>query len=365
MREPGQYQRSNLLNRLGTGVAMAQISSRNMLSGLMAGLFGGALVLLACAGTTADASVITQDALYERRDGAVDTALVPAPVEYAVLLPDGHDESEEPYALLIVLHGGGGSRDNLTQILPALSEATRNGTIPPMVAVMPSVTPRSFYMDFRDGSERWETFLMTEFLTHVRQTYNVAPTREATFITGASMGGMGAARMAFRYPDTFAAVAMLFPGIEPVLSWNEVQPRHRFWRSDALIESIYGSPVDADYWAANNPANIVIENAERLRRNDMGIYLEAGDEDVFLLHEGTEFLHRVLFDHGIRHEYRFLQWEDHGSNYTLRMLMIFDYFGRWMEQPEMDRRMRLMRSRILPLRENVGIPSDRFVPPPD
>jgi S-formylglutathione hydrolase len=333
------------------------------------GLLASCLLALALAGLSfasfgAGAWAQLEEGAYERRNGSIPSQLVPGPVEYAVLLPPGYDEAHGPYPLLIVLHGGGGSRENLMQIAPALNEATQRGIIPAMVAVMPSVTPRSFYMDFRDGSELWETFLMSEFIAHVQSAYAVSASREHTFITGASMGGMGAARLAFRYPDQFAAVAMLFPGIEPVLAWEEVEDRHRFWRSDDLLESIYGSPVDPDYWAANNPANIVIANAERLRRNDMGIYIEAGDEDVFLLHEGTEFLHRVLFDHGVRHEYRFLQWEDHGSNYTRRMLMIFDYFGRWIEQPEMDARMRFLRSRIIPLREDAGIAPDRYVPPP-
>ena len=40
-------------------------------------------------------------------DGEIDTDLVPGPVEFKVLLPDGYDSTKEPFPLLIYLHGGG------------------------------------------------------------------------------------------------------------------------------------------------------------------------------------------------------------------------------------------------------------------
>jgi glycine/D-amino acid oxidase-like deaminating enzyme len=41
------------------------------------------------------------------------------------------------------------------------------------------------------------------------------------------------------------------------------------------------------------------------------IYIEVGDADMFHLDEGNEFLHRVLWDHGIAHEYRLVHGADH------------------------------------------------------
>lgn len=301
---------------------------------------------------------------FERRDLALDTTLVPGPVEYAVLVPEGYEQAGEPYALFLNLHGGSLSRDEIDKTLPAMKEAIEKGYIPPMVVAMPTVTARGFYMDFRDGSEKWETFLLTEFIPHLRRTLKVRQDRGGLFVAGGSMGGMGSARLAFREPEMFAAMGALFPGTEPILAFKDMQPRNRFWRSDELLERAYGSPVDEAYWAKNNPATMVVDNAERLRASGLGIYLEAGDEDVFLLHEATEFLHRVLFDHGIRHEYRLLQWEDHGTNYTDRHVAILRYFGNIMNPPPVKPGMAAARARILPMREAVGIPSDRFVPSP-
>jgi S-formylglutathione hydrolase len=125
------------------------------------------------------------------------------------------------------------------------------------------------------------------------------------------MGGMGALRMAFKFPERFAAVAAMEPGIEPALAFDDIELRDRFWRDDALFEQIYGSPVDRAYWAENNPATIVTDDPERLRDSGLAIALECGDRDSFGLHRGTEFLHRVLFDHGISHDYHLVRGADH------------------------------------------------------
>ncbi len=240
----------------------------------------------------------------------MDAELVPAPVEYAVLVPEDTAENER-LPLVLSLHGGGGSRDALERQRPIWEALWERGRVPPMVVAMPSVTERSFYMDFADGSEKWESFILGPFIAHLRDSLPVSHERRRTFVMGISMGGMGGLRMAFKHPGAFAAVAALEPGIEPVLAWEDVRPKHRFWRDDALFERAFGSPVDPEYWAANNPATIANRRAARLRDAGLAIYLEAGDEDEFWLYEGAEFLHRVLWEARIRHEYHLVRGAGH------------------------------------------------------
>ena len=68
--------------------------------------------------------------------------------------------------------------------------------------------------------------------------------REGTFITGFSMGGMGSLRMAVKYPEVFQAVASQEPAIEPVLAYDDIKLRDKFYRPDTLIKQIYGDPID-------------------------------------------------------------------------------------------------------------------------
>lgn len=252
----------------------------------------------------------TQAAAGEVILGSLESDLVPGPVEYAVLLPPGYREMKD-LPLVLNLHGGGGSRDNLVRQRKLWEGLWQAGDLPPLAMVTPSVTARGFYMNFRDGSERWEDFVTGPFIAHLRDSLPVSTDPKRTFLMGASMGGMGSLRMAFRYPEKFGAVAALEPGIEPVLRWADVQPKHRFWRADDLLEQAYGKPIDADYWAANNPASMVMADAQRIRTSGLQIYVEAGDEDQFWLYEGAEFLHRVLWDMRIRHEYHLVRGADH------------------------------------------------------
>ena len=77
------------------------------------------------------------------------------------------------------------------------------------------------------------------------------------------------------------------------------------------MESIFGKPLDEAYWEANNPANMAVANTARLRDSGLGIYFDAGDEDMFHLQEAAEFLHRILFDRQIPHEYHLVRGADH------------------------------------------------------
>lgn len=254
--------------------------------------------------------------------------LIPKSMEYAVLFPEGYEETKESFPLLYFLHGGGGNGPRmLSQTQQLFEQVWNDGRLPKLVVVAPSVT-RSLYMNFRDGSQKWEQLLVGPFLNHIRENYRVQQDRKGLSVCGVSMGGMGALRLGFKYPELFVGLAALEPGIEPALAFRDIQFEDRFWRSDELFETVFGKPVDEEYWALNNPANIAVRDAERIRTSKLGIYLECGDEDSFGLHRGTEFLHRILTDNGIPHEYHLVQGADHiGQTLGPRIQEALEFLG--------------------------------------
>jgi len=264
----------------------------------------------------------------------VQSDLVPSPIEYAVLLPDDYNNGQNKFPLMFFLHGGGGDRGFLAKLKPVFEEAWQSGLLPPVVVVTPSVAKRCFYMDFKDGSQKWATFIKTDLLAHIRANYNVHHSREKTILSGISMGGMGSLRLLFKNPDIFSAAVALEPGIEPALRWKDVKMRNKWWRDDQLLSTAYGQPIDNEYWEANNPASIAQNNAEKLRNANIHIYIECGDRDVFYLHEGTEYLHRILYDHKILHEYPLVRGADHlGQTLRNRFLDAFAFIHRLMNPP--------------------------------
>jgi S-formylglutathione hydrolase len=257
---------------------------------------------------------------------------VPGELGIAIYHPPGYDaQRAEPYPLLLLLHGGNGSERDLLYFTQVFDDEIRAGRLPPVVIAMPSAR-RSLYMDFRDGSQSWERFILEDVLPFVRRSAAVAQTRNGTFLSGISMGGLGALRIAFKHPHLFAAVAALEPAIEPKLAWTGVGPETRFWRPETVLYPIFGEPVDAQFWEANNPATIAHRDPGRLR--DLGIYLEVGDQDTLYLYEGAEFFHRVLFDARLAHEYRLVHGADHvGRSLGERMGNALGFIGRQISPP--------------------------------
>jgi S-formylglutathione hydrolase len=305
-------------------------------------------VLIVCALLTAGTA-----SAFETILAKVSSPFVPSPVEYALIGPDGFTQMQN-LPLVLNLHGGGGNRDGLLRQANQWQALWAGGTIPPAIVVMPSVTARGFYMNFKDGSERWEDFIMGPFLEHLRKTYPVTSQPKQTFITGISMGGMGALRIAFKHPEAFGAVAALEPGIEPIFAFDDMLPKHRFWRSDALFETAYGKPVDAAYWAVNNPATIARDQAKQIRESGLQIYLEAGDEDQFWLYEGAEFLHRTLWDARIKHEYHLVRGADHvGPSMNERLDEAIRFLFRYHSPWQATRRMKAVNRMLDPQKKRI------------
>ncbi|HWN99873.1 MAG TPA: alpha/beta hydrolase-fold protein, partial [Blastocatellia bacterium] len=269
--------------------------------------------------------------------------------------PEGYETEKGPLPLLLFLHGGGGDRSFLARLRPTIDDLWKAGELPKMVVVTPSAG-RSFYMDYKDGSQKWESFVVGPFLEHLRATYKVSRERKGTLLFGISMGGLGALRLGFKYPDKFQGLAALEPGIDPALKWSEVKPRNRFWRGDDLMETIFGKPFDSAYWEANNPASIAVGNADKIRASGLGIYLDAGDEDSFYLHEATEYMHRLLWDYKILHEYHLVRGADHvGRTIRPRTMEALAFLARVLNPPPPDPEVENLKRTLAPMKRRAGV----------
>jgi S-formylglutathione hydrolase len=263
---------------------------------------------------------------------------VPGEVPVAIYLPNDYEApGAAAFPLLLLLHGGNGSEQDLLRFTPLIDEAIDSGVLSPLVVAMPGAR-RSLYMDYRDGSQRWESLILADMLPILRNQLNVSSARERTFVGGWSMGGLGSLRLAFKHPGTFGAVAAVEPAIESALTWGEIGPRVTFWRPIDFMETIFGSPIDKEYWEINNPATIAKRDPDRLL--DLGIYFEVGDQDMLYLHEGVEFLHRILFDAGVGHDYRLVHGAEHvGPSLEPRIADALAFIGRQIVRPNwIDRR---------------------------
>jgi S-formylglutathione hydrolase len=287
--------------------------------------------------------------------GDFKTDLIPHPVPYAVLLPDGYKDGP-PLPMLMMLHGAGGSRDQLGQRKDLFDNEWKSGRLPKMVVATITAGPICFYMDFKDGTEKWETLVVGTFREFIHKTYNTSSDPKKNVLMGVSMGGEGTLRLGLKHPESFAAIAALEPGLQPILYWKEMTPRMHFWIDDQDLEVAFGKPVDAAYWEANNPNLIVTLDSKHILDSGLQIYLDVGDDDSLLLFGPVEHFHRILWDAGIKHEYHIVHGADHvGRTMPERVTAAFEFLGRVVNPPAPDWDAVKFKQMVAPLKDKIGI----------
>ena len=185
-----------------------------------------------------------------------DTLRQPVALDYLVALPDGYDEGDERWPLLLFLHGAGERGSDLGRVTAhGPPRHVAEGRRFPFVLVAPQAP---------DGAW-WDARSLGALLDRVERDYRIDPDR--VMVTGLSMGGFGAWALAETFPDRFAAVAPVCGGGTP-----------------GRICAAAGTPV----WAFHGALDDVvapqrsIEMAQRLRRCDgdvrLTLYPDAGHD---------------------------------------------------------------------------------------
>ena len=180
-----------------------------------------------------------------------------------VYTPDAYaSEPERRFPVLYWLHGSGGSSPAaVAQVSRRYGQAMRDGLIPPMILVFPNGLPMGMWCDWKDGSVKLESLVIGELIPLVDRTFRTQATRQGRLIEGFSMGGYGAARLAFKHPHLFAAVSLLGAGpLQPDFSETpRAGPRQR----DEVFATAYGN--DMAYYREQSPWHLAQAHADRLR----------------------------------------------------------------------------------------------------
>lgn len=256
----------------------------------------------------------------------------------------------ERLPVCLFLFGGGGTAETLTAIAPLLLENFRTNQIRPMVVACAGVDPFCFYLDDSDRGMKWESLVADSLLERLKNDYR---TTDDAGLVGISMGGYGALKMAFARPKAFHAVAAIAPMVEPSLDADAVPLRNRFHYPSGVPTALLGSERDSGLFRRDHPGWRAIQNAAAIRENNQAIWLDAGSRDACHAHDGTEFMHRILWQLDILHEYHLLRDADHvGSTLVPRLASAFAFVGRHLcsepTQPNADEL--ALRNMLEPLR---------------
>jgi putative tributyrin esterase len=221
-------------------------------------------------------------------------------VSYCALLPPSYDASKaRHFPVLYYLHGLG---DNEQMFLRAgglnlVEDLSERGQIGEFLIV----TPRgdaSFYINSRDGRERYEDFLIREFFPFIENHYRIERGRRSRGIAGISMGGYGALHLAFRHPQLFRSVsagsAALIEKLPEVTLGGVPQSATR-----RILGGAFGTPPDPSFWQWQSPLSL----ARTFHPAGLQIYFDCGTEDDYGFDRGARGLDKILSEREIPHQF--------------------------------------------------------------
>jgi predicted peptidase len=163
--------------------------SRQPVAWLLAGLLS--VALSGCAGPHTSAAIGAHTP--QVAEGRVTHSVG---YEYLLYLPAGYTDVEEPWPLILFLHGAGERGTDVNDVKRiGIAKRIEDGDDFPFVIVSPHCPTDSW----------WEPDGLIVVLDDVLARYNVDPAR--VYVTGLSMGGTGTWMLAAEYPDRFAAIA--------------------------------------------------------------------------------------------------------------------------------------------------------------
>jgi len=233
-------------------------------------------------------------------------------LDYALYLPPSYDSTDRDYPVLFFLHGANEnqrrwSTRGLTDI--ELDRRISEGEIGEFIVAIP-FGANSFYTNSVTG-ELWQDMVIDEFIPLIESENRAVGTRAGRAISGISMGGYGALKIAMTYPELFNSVsahsAMLIDDFDAV----RVNPRAEQLYT-LLFDRIFGLSESSEIWDANNPLRLA---AEADGVDSLRIYFDCGTEDEYGFFAGANRLHEVLDERGIDHEFH-LHPGMHGWDYA-------------------------------------------------
>ncbi len=234
-----------------------------------------------------------------------ESAAVGARVSYHLYTPAAYErDAARRFPVVYWLHGSGGGVQGIPQLARVVDEAIEAGDVPPFLVVFVNGLRLGMYVDWKDGRAPLETMIVRELVPHIDASLRTVATREGRLLDGFSMGGYGAARFGFKYPEMFRAVSIM--GAGPMQDTLIHTPRASRKQVDELLQEVYGG--DQTIFRAVSPRRLAADNAAVIARDSMVRMVIGSRDETF---DNNVAFHDHLVGLGIPHDWIVIEGVGH------------------------------------------------------
>ncbi len=240
----------------------------------MKGLFSITIVALSCCMAVA-ASKTSWNNAPKRADahiqhGSFRSASLRTDVGYNICLPPQYAEKAAlRFPVIYYLHGYEGNESSYLEYAQYWRNAVSR--IGPVILVFVNGGEASFFCDSPDGAIPGETVVMNELIPHIDQKFRTISNASGRSVHGYSMGGFGALKLAFKFPETFGSVVAYGATLSDAADFKK--------HLGKVFAQTFGG--DPKRFADNDPFVLARKNIEKLRGH-VAVSLIVGTKDDFL-----------------------------------------------------------------------------------
>jgi len=245
------------------------------------------IVLLLPADITNLSNKKISDQLYEL---SFNTSNLEKPEFAYVIVPANYERDNRLFPAVYLLHGWLGNykiwyEKNGTDL-------KRLSNLYNLIIVMPDGGFAGWYIDSPiKKSSNYESTIANDVVQAIDQSFNTFKLSSKRAITGLSMGGYGAFRIGFKYPETFGNIGSMSGGLELIAAGEADPEAERYFNIDSVLSS------DSSKWT-DYDLNGVLDNAKKSKQS---IIFDCGVNDIFI--KINRNFHAEMLKMQIPHDY--------------------------------------------------------------
>lgn len=224
---------------------------------------------------------------------------------FMIYLPNEYDSTTKQYPVIYYLHGGNGNQREGEWLMNEMDKAIRAHKMPPVIIVSVQALPIGWYCNANVGamgvvSGAIEDVIIKNLIPYIDTHYRTIAMPSGRGLEGWSMGGFGAIRLAFKFPELFGFASSIAGAL------IDFQDEH----NPQYLTNTFGPASGPDsekslaYFNAVHPRFYAKKNAALIKR--VKVRLIVGDKDWLYNNKGkliTNIFSEYLDSLGIEHDY--------------------------------------------------------------